>query len=623
MSVQPSPIRPLNAVEIFFLPVLLWLSKGAGRDRLDRRVRLTLARKDQQKAEREMKRQLRKEAKLYAQLLIASWTRQGETHVERHGNVPMDPDMRPRNRRKRRVQKVKFERIHASVDAIHYKILTRQRRLFGAKNTLPFRVMVNDLVDDDALFELSITCERLVTARYDNPEYGAWVIVWRNSGVGGLPTQVYFKDLLSSYNLNDPAPLVFGIIQHRDVYIKSLTTHYHLLIAGSTGTGKSNMLNCLICGLIRFVSADDLKFILVDRKLLEFSLYKDLPHLYGPVVSETDETIKVLEDLNAELRRRVKLMAGGAKELSTWNARNPDQRMPRLVLVIDEFADFTVVEDKKIADKIINLVARLVNLGRAAGIHVIVCTQYPAVEALPNKAKVNMPIVIAGGTQNPVQSNTILGNGDAAALPDIPGRMIIRAGRKQYELQTPYISEEDVRESVSIAKARALHLLHLEGIDPVIEPDGLLQFIVEKLDGNLGLDRLTKELADFAITRKMLSNFLRDVTARAEFTIGGKEYVMQHKANTYRLLARPPAEYFAEPDWVREIVPELAKELPICNTETKLEEDAETNEIERAVEAEPVVEGAEPEPAAAWGIADHRKINELVLARRNGRNHEL
>lgn len=448
-------LEPLTWLEIFFLPLLLLLAIDASKRRyLERRALRTSELQERSRARKMVKKALDHEANEFWQIIQDCYARLG------HAYVPNKDYQNASGSRKGKVQKVRVERVLASLDApeiIYYKLSTQRKTYFGAKNALPYKTFVGDLISEDRLQELSWACQRVVTACYEDPRYGVWLRVHRLEGVGGLPTRVLFKDMLEHYPDDMSAgTLILGVGAHRNIHTADLAKHPHILIAGSTGSGKSNMVNHLIASLMTFTDPKDLQFILIDLKRMEFKLFRKSGHLHRPVITEAQEAIEALNGLVEEIERRARLMEDtDVKEVGEWNERFPDQAQPRLICIIDEFAELRLASDKKISEEAARLVNRICNLGRAVGIHLIICTQRPARAVLGNEVKINMPLIIAGRTQSTAQSAVILDNGHAAGLPLVPGRMLYQSGSSEWEIQTPYIDQEDIKRAVRVSRAKA------------------------------------------------------------------------------------------------------------------------------------------------------------------------
>jgi hypothetical protein len=507
----PTEPRALTVLEMLALP-LLKIAQPGRRVELELSAELARRASRQRAAEKELKKELLKESKLYEQIVVTRWAALGAYHRPR-----TQWDGPEKAQKKRKIQHVKFEYIAVSPESMFYKILTRRRAgimgLFGAQNALPADVRVLDLISEETLNELSYACHRRVRAINEDPRFGVWVVVDRLAGMDGLPNKVPFTAMLEHYPIEEieKAPIILGVGKHRQVQTVYLSDHPHVLIAGSSGGGKSNMVNNIISQLMWFTDPESIKFILIDLKRMEFGMYIGSPHLKGPVIFTAEDAIKALNDLITEVLRRADLLSGKAKELSVWNKRYPDQRMPRLIIVIDEFAELMLASGRQTSKTIEDLVTRLVNLGRAVGVHAIICTQRPAVAVLPNSIKINMPLIVSGRTQSAAQSSVIVDNADAANLPlDPRGRMIYLSGSQRQEIQTPFIDDEDVRTAVRIANGRAAKVIRLAGYDPVIVPEQLTEWINANAEGWLN-GATAMKLRDFAINAAMFKVYGDDL----------------------------------------------------------------------------------------------------------------
>ncbi len=216
---------------------------------------------------------------------------------------------------------------------------------------------------------------------------------------------------------SNKAPLSF--ILGKDVAgqaaVADLATMPHLLIAGATGAGKSVMINTLLTSLLYRNSPAQLKLILVDPKRVELALYQDIPHLLAPVIVEPEKTVSALKWAVAEMERRLKLFADVSKRnIAEYNAIKEDDKesMPYIVIVIDEMADLMMLAGAEVE----NLIVRLAQLARAAGIHLVLATQRPSVNVITGLIKANIPARIAFRVASNVDSRTILDQGGAEKL---------------------------------------------------------------------------------------------------------------------------------------------------------------------------------------------------------------
>ena len=549
--------RALSALELFFLPFLKALAGPQRRAWLRRCIELTKAKRDQQKAQRLEAAILEREAKIYGELLVRAWARLGSMYIARW----TDGAGNKQGRRARRYKRdyVKFQVVITQPERIWFKILVAKRTLFGSYlDMLPHLVTAGELVKPETLNELTIACQRKVT-HFQNSQVGLWVIVNRLDNADGLPTLVKYRDMLPHFpaNAGQIGAVVIGVGENRTVELADLMRHRFWLVGGAQGGGKSNMVNVIISSLMRFTHPKDVKLVLIDLKQVEFAGYEDTPHLYREVVFEPDEALATLEEMVALIRERTRMMRKKARNIIEWNERFPDQHMDRIVVIVDEFAELTLgAETAQLADKISKLAGRLSSLGRAVGIHLMVCTQRPAVEVVSNRVKVNMDLTICARTQNSTQSTTILGTGDAALLPLIPGRMLALSGSELKALQTPLITEDDIQESIAIARGRQAGVIDLDGYSPVIVDNGLIDDL-DRAGGELAPQTIYLRYAPLGITRKMLRPWLANLVRKTEVTTQRGKYKIFKRDGKYwiRLEEQYIADTPPEPEAPQVIAP--------------------------------------------------------------------
>lgn len=213
----------------------------------------------------------------------------------------------------------------------------------------------------------------------------------------------------------------------------------HLLMAGTTGSGKSVSLNVFLASLLLTRTPEELRLILIDPKVLELSIYKGLPHLLTDVITDIDQSAAALEWAVEEMERRYKILAGaGVRHLEAYN-KKADRKMPRIVIVIDEFADLMATM-KKGAEK---LIQRIAQKARAAGIHIILATQRPSVDVITGVIKANFPARIAFQVAASQDSRTILGLGGAETLLGMGDMLWMPPGARIIRAHAPYLSEEE------------------------------------------------------------------------------------------------------------------------------------------------------------------------------------
>lgn len=241
-----------------------------------------------------------------------------------------------------------------------------------------------------------------------------------------VPAKVTLREVLKSKNLKalkSKLALALGRDVSGEATAIDLERLPHLLIAGSTGSGKSVCINAIICSLLFNNSPKDLRFILVDPKRVELTCYNGIPHLLTPVVTEVDQTVSALKWAVSEMDRRYKLFSDlGKRNIAAYNEDpGPDGKMPYIVIVIDELADLMSTSSKEVEGSIV----RLAQMARATGMHLVIATQRPSVDVLTGLIKANISSRVAFATASQVDSRTILdisgaekllGNGDMLFL---------------------------------------------------------------------------------------------------------------------------------------------------------------------------------------------------------------
>jgi len=237
--------------------------------------------------------------------------------------------------------------------------------------------------------------------------------------------------------------------------VGDLTRMPHLLIAGATGSGKSVCINALIAGMLFQATPEELKYILIDPKRVEFSMFQDMPHLLVPVVTESDHAVSALRWAVAEMETRYKLFASHTvRNIADFNGRAPEMGLnplPYIVIVIDELADLMMVA----AGEIEELICRIAQLARAVGIHLLVATQRPSADIITGLIKANIPSRIAFAVSSSIDSRVILdetgaekllGRGDMLYLP-------VEAGRAT-RLQGVFVSDREMKAIIDFWKAQ-------------------------------------------------------------------------------------------------------------------------------------------------------------------------
>ena len=269
--------------------------------------------------------------------------------------------------------------------------------------------------------------------------------------------QVRLRDLIQDSNFQNSASrltFVLGKDVSGNPDYADLSRMPHLLVAGSTGTGKTVFLNSLILSLLYRNSPDTLKFILIDPKRVEFPVYAGIPHLLGPVICNNGKAVGVLNWLIEEMERRFDLFSKfKAKNIASYNEmvlNNSGEQIPYIVLIIDELADLMAAKGREVEAGIV----RLAQMARAVGIHLIVATQRPSVEVITGLIKANITSRIAFQVASQVDSRTVF---DVAGAEKLLGRgdmlFVSAEVSKPRRIQAPLVTEKEVRKVVKFIKS--------------------------------------------------------------------------------------------------------------------------------------------------------------------------
>ena len=240
-------------------------------------------------------------------------------------------------------------------------------------------------------------------------------------------------------------PIVLGKSIEGDFLVANLTKMPHLLIAGSTGSGKSVAVNVLINSLLYCFLATELRFLMIDPKMVELTPYDGIPHLLRPVVTNPNDAAGVLLGAVSHMERRYKMMSKiGAKSLEQYNKKAKELDMPQMpfiVIIIDELADLMITSPKEVESAIM----RLAQMARATGMHLILATQRPSVDILTSLIKVNIPARMAFAVSSSHDSRTILDTAGAERLTGMGDMLFYQPGLvKPVRLQCPLLNEPEI-----------------------------------------------------------------------------------------------------------------------------------------------------------------------------------
>ena len=254
---------------------------------------------------------------------------------------------------------------------------------------------------------------------------------------------VYLSEIISSPDFtkkNIKLPIALGKSISGFPITGDLSSMPHLLIAGTTGSGKSVCINTIILSLLYRHSPEKCKFILIDPKMLELSTYEGIPHLLCPVITEAKKAASVLGWVVKEMESRYKLMTRvGVRNIDGYNEKHKIS-MPYIVVIVDEMSDLMLVAGKEIE----NYIQKLSQMARAAGIHIIMATQRPSVDVITGTIKANFPTRISFQVTSKIDSRTILGEQGAEQLLGKGDMLYMSSANKIVRIHAPYVSENEI-----------------------------------------------------------------------------------------------------------------------------------------------------------------------------------
>ena len=265
---------------------------------------------------------------------------------------------------------------------------------------------------------------------------------------------VYLSEILSN---NDFAkkdirlPIALGKNISGIPVVGDLASMPHLLIAGTTGSGKSVCINTIILSLLYRHTPDKCKFILIDPKMLELSTYEGIPHLLCPVITEAKKAASVLGWVVKEMENRYRLMTKeGVRNIDSYNAKHA-LAMPYIVVVVDEMSDLMLVAGKEIE----NYIQKLSQMARAAGIHIIMATQRPSVDVITGTIKANFPTRISFQVTSKIDSRTILGEQGAEQLLGKGDMLYMSSANRIVRIHAPFVSDNEIEKVNNYLRSQA------------------------------------------------------------------------------------------------------------------------------------------------------------------------
>ncbi|MDQ0113138.1 FtsK/SpoIIIE family DNA translocase [Paenibacillus harenae] len=311
-------------------------------------------------------------------------------------------------------------------------------------------------------------------------------------------------------NATSRLSIAFGRDISGQPIIGNLAKMPHLLVAGATGSGKSVCINGIITSILYKATPDEVKFLMIDPKMVELNVYNGIPHLLAPVVTDPRRASLALKKIVVEMEKRYELFSKSAtRNIEGYNtsmADNPAAVLPYIVVIVDELADLMMVAANDVEDSI----ARLAQMARAAGIHLIIATQRPSVDVITGVIKANIPSRIAFGVSSQVDSRTILDMVGAEKLLGRGDMLFLPVGMsKPIRVQGAFLSDQEVEVLVNYARGQA-EAEYKEDLVPEIEDDSS--------SNEMQLDELYDQAVQIVLEAKQASVSLLQRRMRIGYT---------------------------------------------------------------------------------------------------------
>ena len=340
---------------------------------------------------------------------------------------------------------------------------------------------------------------------------------------------VTIKELLSDNNFKNTShkiPICIGKDISGKIEVIDLSKTPHLLVAGTTGSGKSVFINTLLTSLLYKFSPDELRLILIDPKMLELSVYNDIAHLLTPVVTEPKKAIIALKWVCKEMERRYSLMnEENTRSLEGFNQKS-EEKLPYIVVFIDEMADLMMTAGKEVE----HYVQRLAQMARACGIHLVMATQRPSVDIITGSIKANFPSRISFQVASKYDSRTVLGEIGAEQLLGNGDMLMSKNGGNLIRYQSAFISDNEVNKLIKEIK-RSQTVEYLDELEEIIKNDNENYESLSDEDEEL----ISKSIDLIKSTNKASTSFLQ-----RNFQIGYNKAARIMEALEQRGVVSPP-----------------------------------------------------------------------------------
>lgn len=430
----------------------------------------------------------------------------------------------------RKKQLVMFDVIE--IDQDQYRLHVDSRRLPRGKGITEVA-----MTQDDVIIALGMTLEKPVSYHME-PGVGLWYLVDREHGIGNIPVLVEYKDMANVQPpKRDQGPLTIpiGMAAGRNPLFINLNreTTAHFIVGGTTGGGKSSLLHAIVCHLIK-QSPEVVKLVLFDFKMVEFTrYYSGIPHLFWDIVTDPEGFPSGIKQLFDLVQKRYSLMQhSGASDIDQFN-KSSNNKMPYIVVICDELA--MVMDDPTITNKkqLIHYMSKIASLGRACGVHLILCTQRPDASTLPGLVRACCPGRVAFACASVDESKIVIGNGDAAFKGDVPvGRGILSFYRFRIPFQAVWISQDqrlDLTGGIKDGTINPLNPTRIMTHDVTVQE--LARYALDRLDGVFHQRKLYDYFRDRGMTREDIA-YLSNRHREEPFIMDESEYILNQSGRS-------------------------------------------------------------------------------------------
>lgn len=430
----------------------------------------------------------------------------------------------------------RIKHIYFKDDRVMYLPATSEQtwleRLLGRwHSALPDNVNVSDLVSEETLMNLSAATRRRVTVEWSKRGTTFFYVIHRLDSPDGIPQNVLYSNVLDWYPTEQhwKTPWFAGVGEDRQVITFNFEDQPHVLIAGSTQSGKSNHLNQMLATLVTMNSPEEVALNLIDLKGgIEFAHWEEAHHLLMPVAKSPDAAIQSLSAIRSIMEQRLQMFERmRVKKISQYNKKHG--QMPRIITFVDEMATLLGMGD--VTTEYHNLLRVLSSQGRAVGIHLVLCTQHTSVDVVPGWVKTNMGLRVSGKMPSQSASQVILDTATAANLPDVPGRMVFSIGRREIICQSPLISDSQIARAVAISKkyVRKTDAISPPEPQPVFGEREVIKLALSNYEGKLSATQMWRDgLKDSGVISWLkLIDLVNSIRERDQVEFEGQVYTIQ------------------------------------------------------------------------------------------------